>query len=141
MGWPLYLDGLDKIPGWVGHYTWMGWPLYLDGYNQNTWVLGWVGHYMYLDGRDKIPGWVGQSLCTPGWVGHYTWMGITKIPGSLDGLALFVPWQELDGNLLPDFCLISVTGRVQAGAKYGLTKDDILDRLCISFIFGNKNIC
>ena len=110
------------VLGWVGHYTWMGWTKYLDGL---VITPGWVGHYTWmgitkiprsLDGLAIICTWMGWTkylyglVITPGWVGHYTWMGIAKIPGSLDGLALFVPWQELDGNLLPDFCLISVTG-------------------------------
>jgi hypothetical protein len=53
--------------------------------------------------------------------------GLAPLPGLIDGLAFLIPRQQDDGDLLPDLRLVSVPGRVQSRAKYGLDKDDIVE--------------
>ncbi len=46
-------------------------------------------------------------------------------PGFIQRLAAILSWEQSDGNLLPDFRLITISGGVQPRPKYWLNKDDI----------------
>ncbi len=62
------------------------------------------------------------------WINFFELVSMAA-PGFIQRLAAILPWEQGDGNLLPDLGLITIPGRVQPRPKYGLNKDDIWKQL------------